>query len=77
MNVKMRIMSVVDIRQELRDFINQEDDTSLQKFYKIAKAYMEQKRKDRMIAEGEEDIKAGRTHSLKEARKIIDNWEIK
>ena len=30
-----------------------------------------------MIAEGEEDIKAGRTYSLKEARKIIDNWELK
>jgi len=26
-----------------------------------------------MIAEGEADIKAGRTYSLKEARKIIDS----
>lgn len=27
-----------------------------------------------MIAEGEEDIKAGRTHSLKEVKKMVEDW---
>lgn len=36
----------------------------------MAKAYKGQLQKDKMIAEGEEDIKAGRTLSLQEAKKI-------
>ncbi len=35
---------------------------------------MEQKRLDRMIAEGEEDIKAGRLHSQEEVKKMIKDW---
>ncbi|WP_189457683.1 hypothetical protein [Aquimarina muelleri] len=70
-------MGALEIRDELHKFVDIGDPQFLEVMYKAAKNYMEQKRKDRMIAEGEEDIKAGRTHSLKEARKIIDNWEIK
>ena len=77
MNIKMMIMGALELRNELHKFVDIGDPQFLEVMYKAAKDYMEQKRKDRMIAEGEEDIKEGRTHSLKEARKIIDNWEIK
>lgn len=68
-------MSTVDIRQELKDFINQEDDTSLEKFYKVAKAYIEQRREDKLMAEAEEDIKEGRVYTIDQAQKIIDSWD--
>jgi hypothetical protein len=41
----------------------------------MVKSYIVQKRKDKMIAEGEEDIKNGRLHSLKDAKEIMDKWE--
>lgn len=75
MNIKGLIMSTVDIRQELQDFISQEDDKSLKRFYKMAKAYMEQRREDKLMAEAEEDIKEGRVYSIDEAQKIIDSWD--
>lgn len=68
-------MSTLEMRQELQDFINGEDEKSLLAFYKLAKSFMAQRRMDKMIAEGEADIKAGRLHSLKDAKKIIDSWE--
>ena len=70
-------MSTIEIRKELHKFIEIGDNQFLDTLYKTAQSYMEQKRLDEMIAEGEEDIKAGRTHSLKEAKKIVDNWEQK
>lgn len=36
----------------------------------------EQMREDLLIAEAEEDIKAGRVYSSEEAHKIIDTWEL-
>jgi hypothetical protein len=36
---------------------------------------MEQLQRDKMLLEGEEDIKSGRTFSLKEAQNILENWE--
>ena len=74
MNVKGLIMSTVDIRQELKDFISQEDDKSLKKFYKMAKAYMEQRREDKLMAEAEEDIKEGRIHSQEDVKDLIKRW---
>ncbi len=70
-------MSTIEIKEELYKYIEIGDKQFIDKLYQTAKSYMEQKRLDRMIAEGEEDIKAGRTYSLKEAKKIIDNWELK
>ena len=70
-------MSTIEIRKELHKFIEIGDNQFLDTLYKTAQSYMEQKRLDEMIAEGEEDIKAGRTYSLKEAKKIVDNWEPK
>ena len=70
-------MSALEIKEELYKYIEIGDSQFLDTLYKTAQSYMEQKRLDRMIAEGEEDIKARRTYSLKEARKIVDNWELK
>ena len=39
--------------------------------YQIIKNYEHQKQLDKMIEEGEEDIKAGRTYTIEEARKMI------
>mgnify|MGYP001804006229 CR=1 FL=1 len=36
----------------------------------------EQKREEILMNEAEADIKAGRTYSIKESRKIIDSWEL-
>jgi predicted transcriptional regulator len=68
-------MSTLEIKQELHRFIDTEDDKVIKKFYKMAKAYMEQLKADRMIAEGEEDIKAGRLHSQQEVKDFIKNWK--
>ncbi|HZJ21411.1 MAG TPA: hypothetical protein VFD35_13815 [Pricia sp.] len=68
-------MSTLEIKQELHRFIDTEDDKAIKKFYKLAKAYMEQLKADRMIAEGEEDIKAGRVHSQQEIKDFIKDWK--
>ena len=66
-------MGTMEIKQELHKFVDTGDDKFVKLFYERAKVYMEQSQKDKMILEGEEDIKAGRTYSLKEARKMVDN----
>ena len=68
-------MSTLEIKQELHKLIDKGDDQFVLKFYEVAKSYFSQKRKDNMIAEGEDDIKTGNTYSLNEAFKIIDNWD--
>lgn len=68
-------MSTVEIKQELYKFIATGDERLLTMLYEKAKAYREQLQKDKMIAEAEADIKAGRTHSLKEVKDFIDNWK--
>lgn len=68
-------MSTIELKRELHSFIDEEDDKSVKIFYQMVKSYIVQKRKDKMIAEGEEDIKNGRLHSLKEAKEIMDKWE--
>jgi len=67
-------MGALEIREELRKYIEIGDKQFLNTLYKTAKSYIEQKKLDRMIAEGEEDIKAGRVHSQSEVKKMIDNW---
>ncbi len=73
-NIKYRIMGALELREELHKYIEIGDNKFLDVLYKTAKEYIEKKQLDRMIAEGEEDIKAGRTHSLKEAKKMVDDW---
>ncbi|RRO24044.1 hypothetical protein [Flavobacteriaceae bacterium 14752] len=67
-------MSAPEIKQELQNYIEIGDKQFIDKLYQTAKSYMEQKRLDRMIAEGEEDIKAGRLHSQEEVKKMIKGW---
>lgn len=70
-------MGALEIRQELQEFIEIGDKQFLAMLHQTAKEYIERKKQDRLIAEAEADIKAGRTYSLKEAKKLIDNWEYK
>ncbi len=67
------VMSTAEIKQELHKFVDTGDAKFVKIFYEMAKAYMEQLEKERMILEGEEDIQAGRTYSLKEAKKMLDS----
>jgi predicted transcriptional regulator len=75
--LKYNRMSTIELKRELHSLIDEEDDKSIVMFYQMVKSYIVQKRKDKMIAEGEEDIKNGRLHSLKEAKEIMDKWETK
>ena len=56
-------MSTLELKQELHEFINEGDEKFVKMFYEMAKAYVIQIKKDRMIAESEDDIKAGKIHS--------------
>ena len=67
-------MTTIEIRNEMLELIKNEDDSSLKRLYELFKAYKEQRRLDKMIAEGEEDIKAGRLHSQSEVQKMIESW---
>jgi len=67
-------MSTIEIKEELYRYIEIGDKQFIDKLYQTAKSYIEQKRLDRMIAEGEEDIKAGRLHSQEDVQKMIKDW---
>jgi len=67
-------MSTLEIKEELYKYIEIGDKQFIDKLYETAKSYIDQKRLDRMIAEGEEDIKAGRLHSQEEVQKMIKDW---
>ncbi len=66
-------MSTIEIKQKLHKFIDTGDDKFLKLFYELAKVYLEQSERDKMIMEGEKDIKAGRTFSLKETKRMVNN----
>jgi len=67
-------MSTIELKKELHNYIDNADDKFVKMFYEMAKAYMLQKNKDKMIAEGEKDIKNGQTYSLEEAKEIMKKW---
>ncbi len=66
-------MDTIEIKQKLHKFVDMGDDKFVKLFYEMAKVYLEQSQKDKMILEGEEDIKAGRTFSLKETKRMVNN----
>jgi hypothetical protein len=68
-------VSTLELKQELHDFINTGDEKFVKMFYEMAKAYDIQIKKDKMIAESEEDIKSGKIHSQIEVQKIIYSWK--
>ena len=63
-----------ELREELRKYIEIGDDTLLRALHNTATSYFAQKDYERMIAEGEEDIKEGRVHTQEEVQKMIENW---
>lgn len=67
-------MSTIELKQKLHDYINQGDEKFVKMFYEMAKAYIQQIQQDKLIAESEEDIKAGRIYNLDETEKIINSW---
>ncbi len=67
-------MSTIELKKELHNYIENADDQFVKMFYEMAKAYMLQKNKDKMIAEGEKDIKNGQTYSLEEAKELMKKW---
>lgn len=67
-------MSTLEIKRALHDFIDTGDDKFIKMFYQMAKAYRDQLQLDKMIAEGESDISAGRVHSQAEVQKMIEGW---
>lgn len=67
-------MEAIEIKEELYKYIEIGDKQFIDKLYQTAKSYMEQKRLDRMIEEGEDDIKALHLHSQEDVQKMIDNW---
>lgn len=68
-------MSTLEIKQALHELIDTGDDKFVKMFYEMAKAYTVQLRKDKMIAQGEADIKAGRIHSQQNIKDFISNWK--
>jgi hypothetical protein len=66
-------MSSIGIKQELHKLIDSGDDKFVKIFYEMAKVYMEQLQKEKMVLEGEKDIKSGKTYGLKEAKKMVEN----
>lgn len=67
-------MGALELREELRKYIEIGDRQFLTALHKTAQSYIEQKHLDSMIAEGEDDIKAGRMHSQDEVQKMIESW---
>jgi predicted transcriptional regulator len=66
-------MSRSDLRRKLHSYIEGGDKQLLNTLNETAETYMQQKELDQMIAEGEEDIKAGRTYNLEEVKKMFEN----
>lgn len=67
-------MSKKNLQEKLSQYIINADDQALHYLNEAAIKYENQKVLDKMIEEGEEDIADGKTHSLKEARKILKQW---
>ena len=67
-------MSTLEIRNEILEIVNNEDETSLKNIYKIIQQYKHQKQLDKMIAEGEEDIKNGNVYTTDEVKLMLNSW---
>ena len=67
-------MSRSDLRRKLHSYIEGGDKQLLNTLNETVETYMQQKELDQMIAEGEEDIKAGRTYGQDEVQQMILNW---
>ena len=68
-------MSTLELKQELHEYINEGDEKFIRMFHEMAKACVIQIKNDKIIAESEDDIKAGKIHSQIEVQKIIESWK--
>jgi len=85
MNVKMRIM---DLQAEIKWITTALKESKDPNFVEAVKKMIQSMRKvkeslsteqlseDALMAEAEEDIKAGRVYSIEEAHKIVDSWDL-
>ena len=62
------------LKEELHPLIEKGDESFVQNFYKLAKLYLQKSEMDKMIMDGEADIKAGRIYSSEEMKDFIDSW---
>lgn len=67
-------MSTLEIRKEILEIVKNEDDSSLNHLYQIIKNYKHQKQLDKMIEEGEEDIKNGDVYTSDEVETMLKSW---
>ena len=63
-----------DIKKELISYIDSDDEGLINALHETALQYQHQKKLDRMIEEGEEDIAAGRVYNLEESQKMLLRW---
>ncbi|ARN79206.1 hypothetical protein BST97_15120 [Nonlabens spongiae] len=67
-------MKISKIRKKLRDYVEIGDEEFLNVLMETASVYIEQKKLDQSIAEGEQDIAKGNLHSQSEVQKMIEAW---
>ena len=67
-------MGTVEIKQELQQFIRDGDETFIKMLYESAIDHMYRLREDKLMAESEADIKAGRLHTMDEVQDMIKDW---
>jgi predicted transcriptional regulator len=67
-------MSTIELRKELHEFIETADQQFLNTLYETAQSYLEKKKLDKMIADGEADIESGNVHTQTEVQKMIESW---
>jgi len=68
-------MSTIEIKKELHQIIDNSDANFVKNFYEIIKDFINKSDNSVLIQESEEDIKAGRIHSLSDVKKTIESWK--
>jgi len=73
--IKIAVMSTIELKKELHKIIDEGDSNFVKSFYEIVKDFINKTENSKMIQESEEDIEAGRIHSLVEVKNILKNWK--
>ena len=68
-------MSTTKLKEELYKLISEGDESFVKTIHEMATEYMVKTENDKMMLEAEEDIKAGRVHTIKEVRAIVESWK--
>jgi hypothetical protein len=67
-------MSTLEIKKELHEIIEKGDAATIKGFYNMLKSYLAKSENDKMIAESEADIKAGRVLTHQQVKDIVASW---